>query len=176
MSAKIISPLLYALTIIVLTGCGTAPAVTEQPSATLTQPVPATAPDIPPTVAVDTPTPVISEIMATSIEPMLGSWSIGTLQGDTLYLLFKSDGTYEGTRGDGLGPRYRAKFWFDSSTFYVEGSCGDDANVHQGKYEAPIITLRDGVNYIMKAQVIEDPCKERVHDFKKGYTWRHPQP
>src|SRR6266498_3255702 len=179
MSIKFIFPLLAMLTIVaILAGCGTAPAVTDQIPTTATQLLPATATEIPPTVAVDTPTVVITEMAATSIEPMLGSWSMTSPQGDTLYFLFKSDGTYEATRAD--GPKnavpYRAKFWMDSGVLYVEGVCGDDVAMHQGKYEAPTITQRDGVNYIMKAAVIEDPCKDRVHDFGRGYVWSIPQP
>jgi hypothetical protein len=135
--------------------------------------------DLPPTVAIDAPTVAITELVATRIESMLGSWSMTSPQGDTFYILFKSDGTYEETRANDANTHakpYRAKFWMDSGVLYVEGVCGDDAAMHQGKYEAPTITQRDGVNYLLTAHVIEDPCKDRVHDFGRGYAWRIPQP
>lgn len=136
MSTKFRFPLFSLLiSIAILTGCGTAPAVTKQVAVTATQPLPATATQIPSTAAVDTPTVVVTEKVATSIEPMLGSWSTTTPQGDTLYTLFKSDGTYEGTQANGPknGVPYRAKFWMDNGVLYVEGVCGDDVAMHQGE-------------------------------------------
>ena len=180
MCTKFIFPLLGMLTLVaVLTGCGTAPAVTAQVVPTSTQLLAAPATEIPATAPADAPTPVITEATATSIEPMLGSWSISSLQGDTFFYLFKSDGTYEVTRANDANKHakaYQAKFWMEKDVLYVEGVCGDDSALHQGTYQAPTITQRDSLNYTLKARVIDDPCKDRIHDFGRGFAWRIPQP
>jgi len=170
MFTKTVFRILYLFIIAtILMGCGTASATAEPIVITPTEQAIAT-----PTLVLPTLTPIMTEIVATTAEQLAGSWKMSTPQGNTFYLLFKTDGSLEVTRAD--APKNSkpevGKFWFEGDVFYIDDAC--DAG--QGKYEAPHVIQRDGQNYKITFKVIEDSCEDRVRDLQKGFIWRNPQP
>ncbi len=178
--------LVLLATLIVTAGCGTAQAtatqapviteVTQRPADPTTTTVPPTEKPVEasPTAGLPTPTPVITEIAATSTDQFLGRWRWFVL-GSAAFITFKPDGTWEMTvNGTAPGtPPAKGVFSFDGNIFTINGD--PECPGVTGKYEAPQIVQYDGVNHTLSFKVIEDACEPRVKDFKKGFAWSESQ-
>jgi len=169
------------VTLVIVTGCGTAPAATQapvlvEPSQRPPEPTSTSVPptekpvEVSPTASLPTPTPVITEIVATSTEQFAGRWK-WFIQGTPTFFTIKTDGTWDFTRADAAPGTVSedGEFSFDGNIYTVTGD--SDCPGVMGKYEAPRIVQHDGVNYKLSFKVIEDECAVRVKDYKKGFVW-----
>lgn len=176
--------LVLLATLVVIAGCGTAPATqapvmvqaTQRPAEPTPTMVPPTEQPVEasPTASLPTPTPVITEIMATSTDQFIGTWKL-SIQGTPTYFIFKPDGTWVVRRSDAAPGTVSAdgEFSFDGTVFTITGD--PECPGVTGKYEAPQIVQYDGVNHKLSIKVIEDACEARVKDFKKGFLWSETQ-
>lgn len=165
--------LVLLATHVVIAGCGTAPATatqapvvakaTQQPT---DQPIQAS-----PTAGLPTSTAVITEIVATSTDQFIGTWTSFVL-GSQAFLTFKPDGTWE-IRVTGATSTAKGDFSFDGKIFTINRD--PECPGVTGKYEAPQIVQYDGINHKLSFKVIEDACEARVKDFKKGFAWSESQ-
>ena len=160
MVIKNIHPVVRSLlTFALLAGCVSvpeSPTVTTLPSATSTSTA------IPPTA-----TPVETEFVANKLEDISGMWSFSYM-GNSYRIQFLANGTIRS--GPSTEPKkyLHGTFKFDGDVFRVdEPTCGP------GVYEAHLIQ-RDGQNYKLYFKLIEDSCRDRVNEMKKGYQWVGP--
>ena len=168
----------------ILAGCSTAPATQAPVVVEVTQPlpeptvtmVPPTEPPVEasPTASLSTPTPVITEIVATSIDQFAGSWK-WFIQGTPTTFTFNPDGTWVVIRADAAPGTVSAdgEYSFDGTLLTITGD--PDCPGVVGKYEAPRIVQYDGANYKLTIKAMEDECEGRAKDFKRGLVWSDAQ-
>ena len=150
----------YALlALIFLASCNVAP---TEPVATASASVTPTSVPILPTA-----TPVETEFIASKVEDIAGMWSFSYL-GMSYRIRFLSNGMIKSGPEDDPDKYLHGKFRFEGTIFHVEDpTCGP------GTYQANVI-LQDGQNYKLYFTVIEDTCRDRINEMKKGYTWVSP--
>jgi hypothetical protein len=144
---------------VLLSGCGVAsqePTVTAIPTGS-------------PTTELGLPsaTPADPEFIATSAEDIVGIWSFSYF-GKPWHIRFLANGMIRSGTLDNPEQFLHGKFEFKGTIFHVEDeTCGP------GTYEAHVIQ-RDGQNYKLYFAVIEDTCRDRVNEMKRGYWWVGP--
>lgn len=134
-----------------------------------TEPIATTSALVTPTSAhvLPTATPVVTEFIASKVEDIAGMWSFGYL-GTPYRIRFLSNGMIKSGPEDDPDKYLHGKFTFKGTIFYVEDpTCGP------GTYEAHVIQ-RNGQNYKLYFTVLEDACRDRVNEMKKGYNWVNP--
>jgi hypothetical protein len=142
-----------------LSGCVAAP---QEPTATAP---PTGSPTVEPVLP--SATPVETEFIATSAEDIVGIWSFSYF-GKPWRIRFLTNGMIRSGTADNPEEFLHGMFEFKGTIFQVEEeSCGP------GTYEAHVIQ-RDGQNYKLYFVVIEDTCRDRVNEMKRGYWWVGP--
>lgn len=143
---------------------------------------PTATPTLPPPTATLTPRPTAtlapSEFIASSVEDLVGIWKhFFNPAGEDVYIQYKPDGTWaiaatlEKLSSSPPDTFLEGTFEFDGVQFItVDGLCGTNK---EGKYQIRI-TLEDGQPSRAALLVIEDACRERVGDLRKGYQWVQP--
>lgn len=163
------------MVLVFLAGCGTTPAGPAQPAATATQP-----PTSQPTATVtETPipptsTPVETDSIVTKPEEIAGVWKFNAF-GTPWHIDFHPDGMVYSNRVQSRDKAWESHFWFEGTTFHFEDlACSPDGQqTTQGTYEAHVVK-EDGQNYKLYFKPIEEPCKDRINEMKKGYIWAGP--
>ncbi len=168
---KLYSVLCAVLILAFAAGCGSAPA---QPAATEIPPQPA-ATQIPatPTLAPPTAAPVETDVVATKPEEISGWWSF-SYTGMALQNEFHPDGKIFGRQVENDKTKaVVGSFWFADGIFHINSGCGQDNHQVEATYEAHLI-LRDGQNYKLYFNPVNETCKDRANEMKKGYLWVGP--
>lgn len=148
-----------------------APGIPAQPPA-----APATEPSataLPPTRSEPAPTetPVVEALTPTSILEIAGIWDSRMLS-ERGYHEFKPDGTLIlGYTIDQLreNPVFTepVHYWFEGQVFHIEDACG------HGTYRLTLYR-ENGENRKLTFEVIEDPCEQRIADWKVPMRWFEP--
>lgn len=153
-----------------LTSCGIAPA---QPTATATQ-QPTSQPTATETLVPPTSTPVQRDFIVTQPKDIAGFWKFSAA-GVPWHIDFHPDGKVYSNRVESKDKAWESNFWFEGSVFHLEDlACSPDGKQRtQGTYEAHVVQ-EDEHNYKLYFKPIEEPCKDRINEMKKGYIWVGP--
>lgn len=92
-----------------------------------------------------------------------------------MHIDFHPDGKVYSNRMESKDKAWESKFWFEGTVFHLEDlACSPDGKqLTQGTYEAHVVQ-EDGQNYKLYFKPIEEPCKDRINEMKKGYIWGSP--
>lgn len=178
--------LVLLATFVVMTGCSKAPATATQapvavePTRRPTEPmVTATLEAASNPIATEPPiaataTPVETDFIATKPEEIAGFWQFSAF-GSLMHIDFHPDGSVYSNRMNSKDKPWGATFWFEGTLFHYEDlACSPDGTKPtQGTYEAHVVQ-EDGHNYKLYFKPIQDLCKDRKNEMKKGYIWVGP--
>ncbi|MFH1186314.1 MAG: hypothetical protein V1755_14965 [Chloroflexota bacterium] len=152
---------------VILIGACTSPPATQEPS-----PVPPLTPTStsspPATVEV---VPTVPKVIPTSPQEIVGIWDSQVLY-ERGFHQFREDGTliiaytYEQLESKPVFST-PARYWFEGETFHVEDFCG------HGTYLLSL-TKQDHRNQTLAFQLIDDPCEQRIIDWKRPMRWVEP--
>jgi hypothetical protein len=156
--------------LVFLAGCATVPA---EPAATAT-PQPTAKPTATQTPIPPTSTPVESDSIVTKPDDIAGIWKFSSY-GTPWHIDFHPNGTVYSNRAESRDKALGGNFWFEGTVFHFEDlACSPDARQYtQGTYEAHVVQ-KDGQNYKLYFKPIEEPCKDRMNEMKRGYIWMGP--
>lgn len=194
---KLFQPLLILAYIVVLislfascsTPTSTTPAASQEtipppttPSAmpTVISPTDTPAPPSPTATATPRPTATLApnEFIASSVEDLVGIWKhFFAPSGGEVYVQYRPDGTWaiaatlEKLISSPPDTLLEGTFEFDGAQFItVDDLCGTNK---EGKYQIRI-TAEDGQPSRAALIIIEDACRERAGDMRKGLQWVQP--
>ena len=121
--------------------------------------------------AISTPTSVRIEVVPTSPQEIAGVWD-SKVWSERGYHQFREDGTlviaytYELVETNPIF-NVPSQYWFEGETFHVKDDCG------HGTYLLTL-TREDDRNQKLSFQLIEDPCEQRIMDYKTPMRWMEP--